>query len=92
MDSGSKSHDLFGDLVIISLTSTSEVGRNISSVFSLTIISASMEIFQGLIGDSEIILFLMIAVLLMKKLLNLSARSSAEEDLHLGYSPSYYPR
>ena len=75
--SGSKSHDLFGGLVIISLISTSEAGRNISSIFPLNIISAFVQILQVLLGESEMILFLMIIEFLMNKLLNLSARSSA---------------
>jgi len=49
--SGSKSHDLFGDLIIISLTSTSEVGWSISSIFPLSIIYSSMEIFQVVWND-----------------------------------------
>ena len=61
VDSGSKSHDLFRDLVIISLVSTSEAGRNILSIFPLNIISASMEEF----GVSEMILLLMIVDFLM---------------------------
>jgi len=48
---------LFGDLVVISLTSTLQTGRNISSIFHLNIISASMEILQLLFGESGVILF-----------------------------------
>jgi len=65
--SGSKSHDLFGDLIIISLISASEVGQKISSIFPLNIISVSLEIFG--------VLFQMVVVFFMKYLLNLSARS-----------------
>ena len=68
-------HDLFGDLVMISLTSASEVGRNIANMFPLNIVSVSMEILHILFGQSEMILFLMIVVfqitgLLIKFLIN----------------------
>ena len=59
--SGSMSHDLFGDLIVISLISTSEVGRNISSIFPLNKITASMDILQVVFGVSEMILFLDVA-------------------------------
>jgi len=63
---------------MISLTSPSEAGGHILSIFPLNIIYASMVIVDVLFGESEMILFLAIAVFLMKKLLDLSTWSSAE--------------
>ena len=62
--------------MFISLIWTSEAGQNIMSIFSLNIIYASMEIL--FLGESEMILFLIIVVFLMKKLLNLLTRRSSE--------------
>jgi len=88
--SGSRSLDLFAELVIISLTSTSEDGRNISSIFPLNIISASTEIVHVLFAEWEISLFPMIVVFVIKKLLNVSARSSTVNvvELPLNYRSS----
>ena len=63
IDSGSESHDLFGDFVIISLTSTTETGWNISNISPSNI------------SESEISLFLMLVVGIVETLLNLYARS-----------------
>jgi len=46
-------YDLFGDLVIISLTLMSEAGRNISSIFRLNITYSSMEILHVLFGNRK---------------------------------------
>jgi len=88
--SGSKSLDLFADLVIFSLTAISEADRNISSIFQINIISESMDILRVSFRESELILFLMIVVYRMKKYLNLSVRGLAQvnvEDLHYNYFP-----
>ena len=53
MGTGCESRDLFGDLAIISLRSTPELGLNISAL---------MELLQILVGDSDMILLLMIIV------------------------------
>ena len=60
------------------LTSTTEVGRNISSLFSLNIISTSMTILEVLFGELEMILFPTIIVYPMNILLNLSDRGTAK--------------
>ena len=64
---GSKSHVLFGDSLIIYMTSTSEASQNISRIFPLNIISVFMEILQVLIGGLEMISFLIIVIFLIKK-------------------------
>ena len=56
-------------VVIISLASTLEAGRNI---FQSNVTSASAAILLLLFGESVTILFLVIIVSVMKKLLNLS--------------------
>jgi len=63
---------------MISLASISEASQNISSIFPLSIISASMEVLKVVFGESEMILFLMIVAFLMKKLQNFSAKLLAE--------------
>ena len=55
VSNGSKSHDLFGDLVIIFLTAASEAGRNTSITFRLSVITTSIEILHVLFGESEMI-------------------------------------
>jgi len=56
-----ESRDLFGDLLINSFGSISEAGRNLRQTVSpLDIISGSIAILQALVGQSEVIKFLLI--------------------------------
>jgi len=54
MGSTSMSHNLFGDLVITSLRSTREAGRNMSSIFPLNIILGHIADFIWGIGNDLI--------------------------------------
>lgn len=71
-------YDLFEDIVIIFLNPTLEVGPNISNIFPLNIIVQSMTILPVIYDEPEMIAFLVLAILVMKNLLNLLARSSVE--------------
>jgi len=58
------------------IVSTSEPGWNNSSIYQLNIIA--MDILQGLYGKSEMILFPMIVVFLMKPIAELDAKISSD--------------